>query len=156
MNSDQCPELYHLHHVQVSTLTDRVAEDMCKPSQLVTLAHEPAVHMSNSTEACNHERLTWRAELSVWVLNIVCTQTKISFMLYLKKKKGVCFLFLWHVHNTHIYTCKKGKSCSYLRDADIIGLGYYYREWMDAVYPNRRKQPFWKFLEDETISAGTP
>lgn len=38
MNSGQCPELYHLHHVQVPALTDKVTDDMCKPSQLATLA----------------------------------------------------------------------------------------------------------------------
>lgn len=46
MNSGQCPEPYHLHHIQVSTLTDKVAEDMCKPSLLVTLAQKPAVYIS--------------------------------------------------------------------------------------------------------------
>lgn len=104
MNSGQCPELYHLHHVQVPALTDRVTEDMCKPSQLATLAQKPAVFLFNSTVVCNHERLTWSAEWSLWVLNIVYTQTKISFILYIFLKS--VFFFLWCVHNTHIYTCK--------------------------------------------------
>lgn len=71
-----------------------------KPQQLVILAQQTAVYMSNSSVAYKHERLTWRAELSVQVLNMVCTQTKIGSILYLQKK-GVCFLFLSHVHNTH-------------------------------------------------------
>lgn len=36
-----------------------------KPQRLVILAQQTAVYMSNSSVAYNHERLTWRAELSV-------------------------------------------------------------------------------------------
>lgn len=111
MSSGQCPEISHLHHVQVSTRTGWAAEDTCEPSQLSPWYRNQLCTglMSNST-VYNHGRLTWRAESSLWVLNIVCTQTKIS-------------------------TCKRANP---LHISGIIGFGYYCKEWMDAVYSNRR------------------
>lgn len=50
-----------------------------KPQQLVILAQQTPVYMSNIAVAYNHDRVTWRAELSVQALNI---QTKFSFCKY--------------------------------------------------------------------------